>query len=211
MSPYAVLDDGFHGHPKILRGGPIVELIQLRAIAHCNRYLTDGLIEPAVIPTLLVGLERLEIDGTPAREIDWTAHMLRVGLWDRHSQGYVVHDFATYNRTREQVLYLRQKKQAAGRQGGQATAQKMGQARPTAPAAADAAADATKQAISQAPATASGQARLSTPLHGKKLRDVNVAVNGSTTPAPTDAEIRALIRETGQKLGVPPPRHDTPF
>lgn len=199
MSPYAVLDDGFHGHPKILRGGPIVELIQLRAIAHCNRYLTDGLIEQAIVPVLLLGVERLEIDGTPAKDIDWVAELLKLGLWERHSRGYLVHDYLDYNRKRVEVEWIKTQKKAAGRKGGQVSAQARAQAGAQPSAAAPAQADASIQAPAQAPAQAAAQARHSTALHGKKLRDVPVAVNGSTTP--TDAEIRALIRETSARLG----------
>lgn len=220
MSPYSVLDDGFHGHPKILRGGPIVELLQLRAIAHCNRYLTDGVIDQAVVPTLTHGLERLEIDGTPAPAIDWVAELLKLGLWERHDRGYLVHDYLAFNRSRQEVEWLKTQKRAAGSKGGQASAQ----ARATPPAqpsaTARAQAPASIQASAQAGAAAGAQAlhgTTSTPSKETTSRHVASTVNGSTTPdtesepAPTDEQVRALIRATAAKLsdGTPDPTSAT--
>lgn len=224
MSPYAVLDDGFHGHPKILRGGPIIELLQLRAIAHCNRYLTDGLVETHVIPTLLLGLERLEIDGTPAKDIDWVAQLLSLNLWERHTRGYLVHDFLEFNRARALVHDIKAKKREAGSKGGQASAQARAQASATPSATPSAQAPAPIQAPAPADAPAdaqaSAQARHVTPRHSTE-QDVPLrgfqggpggnghATDDAETP-PTDDQIRDLIRTTKARLSLTPTTPDEP-
>lgn len=186
---YAVLDDGFHGHPKILRGGPIIELLQLRAIAHCNRYLTDGVIDQAVLPTLIHGLERLEIDGTPANDIDWVAQLLTLGLWERHDRGYLVHDYLDFNRCREEVEWLKAQKRSAGSKGGQASAQ----ARATAPARPPAVAPAQAPASIQANAAAGAQA-LTLLTKPKETTSSTSAAASAKAPAsnPADLERRRL-------------------
>lgn len=215
--PYSVLDDGFHGHPKIIRGGPIVEIIQLRAIAHCSRYLTDGLIELAILPQLLHGLERLEIDGTAAQDIDWPAELLKVGLWERHDRGYRIHDYTQYNRTREQVEYIKAQRQASGSRGGEASAEarasKYGSANPRAnasPLASQLEALASHREPNREANAGEAREAKREALHYTTRNELHVKFSGSGSeggsggnneqPEPTPDQIKALIRRTTEQL-----------
>jgi len=113
---WARLDDNFPDHPKIVAAGPICELIQVRAICYCCRYLTDGFLPLAIIPTLLVRL-----DGA----MDWPEEMVMAGLWDRVAGGYRCHDFLDYNPTKKSVLSHREERRQAGLKGAMARWQKM--------------------------------------------------------------------------------------
>lgn len=91
--PWGRLDDGLYDHPKLddlgrdrLAGVGLWTL----AISWSNRRLTDG----------LVPLDRIRLlGGTPAL----ADRLVAAGLFDRHPDGYVVHDFLAFNESREQI------------------------------------------------------------------------------------------------------------
>ena len=91
--PWGRLDDGLYDHPKLddlgrdrLAGVGLWTL----AISWCNRRLTDGFVPSDRIRLL---------GGTPAL----ADRLVASGLFERHPEGYVVHDFLTFNESREQV------------------------------------------------------------------------------------------------------------
>jgi len=91
--PWGRLDDGLYDHPKLDALGrsklAAVGLWTL-AISWSNRRLTDGFV-----PTDRV----LSLGGTPA-----IADLLvAAGLFDQADGGYVIHDFLTFNESREHV------------------------------------------------------------------------------------------------------------
>ncbi len=121
------IDDNMQHHPKIVAAGAIAELLQYRAIQYCGRYLTDGFVPIEAIPALLTGLEHVGLAeggvpgmfeiGRDCHEIDWPASMVDAGLWHARRNGYLVHDFLSYNRSRAQVSAERNLKSKAGRKG----------------------------------------------------------------------------------------------
>ena len=117
------LDDEFPDHPKVLSAGPLAELLQVRAICYANRHLTDGVIPAAAVGKLTHDFDRLILDGTDARSIDWAGIMVKHGLWEPHGADYQIHDFLVYNLAKADVLATRQSRSRAGRLGGQASAE----------------------------------------------------------------------------------------
>jgi hypothetical protein len=111
--PWGRIDDDLYDHPKVHELGkyrlPCIGLYAL-VLSWCNRYLTDGYI-PA---------DRVKgFGGTPAL----AEQLVRVGLWDKTTDGYHVHDFLDYNASAEQVMYRRLNFRELGKRGGIASAQ----------------------------------------------------------------------------------------
>lgn len=142
---WARLNATFPTHPKTLAVGPIGELIHVRAICYAARYLTDGFIPVAVIPTLLGGLETLRVTegvrnrariklGQDASKVDWIGVLVRAGLWEPVEGGYRLHDYLQYNPTREEYERILYTKRENGRRGGLASVQARAQASAQAPA-----------------------------------------------------------------------------
>jgi len=121
--PWARIDDQFPDHPKVIGAGPLAELLHVRAICYANRHLTDGVIPAGIVPRLAHDFDRLTLDGTDARSIDWAGIMLKHGLWEPHGDGYRIHDFLVYNLAKADVLAMRESRSRAGRLGGQASAE----------------------------------------------------------------------------------------
>jgi len=153
--PWIKVDDHYDEHRKFMECGPLGHALWLSGMAYCNRNLTDGFIPWSAARTLLSWefLEPPDDDGRRLRvaisvtsgmsggdvDAEYVISLLTAcGLWDEVSGGYVVHDYAEYQPTKEQVLAERAAKAAAGKAGGQASA----------------------RARAKAPATARGQAKL---------------------------------------------------
>ncbi len=103
------LDDGFPDHPKFIGIGDAALALWVRALAHCNRYLTDGLVVPKA-------LARLSLAKKPSAVAD---ELVAAKLWTVTDDGYLFHDYADYQHTKAQTTERRMSKQEAGRAGGQ--------------------------------------------------------------------------------------------
>ncbi len=143
---WARLDDQFHTHEKVAELDPTPATIPLMAgalglhllaLSWCSDKLTDGVV-PRSQPARLIG--------APVDNL--IEELMRVGLWERHKRGYLIHDFLDYNPSKAQVEALRAVKSEAGRRGGIAS----GKARSE--AAAQAYAEAHAKALAQAAAEA---------------------------------------------------------
>ncbi len=89
--PWFRTDDQLHAHPKPRRAGLAAMGLWTLAGSHCMAYLTDGVVERWFVDSMP--------DGTKlARKL------VTAGLWDEHPDGWVFHDWAEYQFTREQVL-----------------------------------------------------------------------------------------------------------
>lgn len=113
--PWGRLDDSLYDHPKLddlpgteeaLEGIPGDGMVRLaavglwaRSISWCNRFLTDGKVPRDRI---------VKLDGS--REL--ADLLVRVGLFERCSGGYQVHDFLQFNDSRDVVLERRAKEAA---------------------------------------------------------------------------------------------------
>lgn len=108
------LDEAFAQHPKVVRVGPLGMALHVAALCYCNTYLTDGHLPTAAARTL-IDLE--DFGGSKAV----IKELVNNGLWDEVADGYQLHDYHEYQPTKQQVIDLRSKKQAAGEAGGKAS------------------------------------------------------------------------------------------
>lgn len=107
------LDDGIFDHPKMLRAGEDAANLYVRGLVYCNKHLTDGRI---VAEALAVLTRRRDARALAAR-------LVEVNAWEVHPDGgWVVHNFARFNPSADEVEAKRAaisaKRSAAGKQGG---------------------------------------------------------------------------------------------
>lgn len=91
---WARMDDGYMDHPKIMDAGPWAELLDRRAIEHCAKYETDGLVSKS-------GLRRIsrDIPKVPQRVLS----LIECGRWSlNETGGWLVHDFLEFNPSKEE-------------------------------------------------------------------------------------------------------------
>lgn len=89
MPAFNVGDD-WHDHPKVLAVGNAAAGLWTRMGSYASRYLTDGFVPNSVAARM----------GTPSQ----ISRLLKVGLLDPNSDGYIVHDYLDANRSRAAVI-----------------------------------------------------------------------------------------------------------
>jgi hypothetical protein len=107
------LDDGVFDHPKMVRAGEDAANLYVRGLVYCNRYLTDGRLDPEVLSVLTRKRDALKLADA----------LVRVGAWEpREGGGWLVHNFHEHNPTAEEVEARRaeisRKRSEAGKRGG---------------------------------------------------------------------------------------------
>lgn len=108
------IDQDFADHPKVLAVGPLGGMLQVRALCYCARHLTDGFVPERALPTLTADMD---LGADAMRDI-----MVGAGLWDPADGGFQIHDYLTYNPSREIVLAEREHRQSLAVKGGIARA-----------------------------------------------------------------------------------------
>jgi hypothetical protein len=98
------LDDQFPDHPKVIAAGPLAAWLYVAGLCYANRLLTDGFVPREVVPRLVA-----PYGTTPATRPGALADRLcAVGLWIAITgpgrDGFLIHDYTTYQRSRERVL-----------------------------------------------------------------------------------------------------------
>jgi hypothetical protein len=101
---YAMIDDNMPDHPKVARLSDRAFRLYVSSICFCARNLTDGLI-------LRSQARRVGADPDLIREL------VAARLWDAVPDGWQVHDYLEWNKSRADVLAFReqQRKRAAKR------------------------------------------------------------------------------------------------
>lgn len=99
--PWVKLDDHFPEHPKIDAAGPLGLALQVRALCHSSRNLTDGYLS-------LAAVKRLTADFPPDGNgplSTWPDLMVKVGMWKemKNGSGYMIHDYLKYNPSKKMV------------------------------------------------------------------------------------------------------------
>jgi len=127
------LDDQFYAHPKIVRVGPLGMALQVAGLCYCNQFETDGFIPLAKARTLLSWeFQKAEKDRLVSYSIDIGSGMrgetvtsdfviellLHEGIWEEQPDGYLIHDYARYQKSRVEIEELRTKRATVGRMGG---------------------------------------------------------------------------------------------
>jgi len=100
--PYFPVDDQFPFHPKTLAAGNAAIGLWTRAGAWCKSHATGGAVPREVAATL----------GTAGQ----AAALVRVGLWEKTTTGYVFHDWQHQAGNGDEAAEKRRREQAAERQ-----------------------------------------------------------------------------------------------
>lgn len=90
--PWVRLDDSLHGHPKAAKAGLEAMGLHALALTHCSAYLTDGHVDPEFVDSKA---------GRRAPKI--VERLIEAGLWELNGSGWLIHDYLSYNPSREQV------------------------------------------------------------------------------------------------------------
>jgi hypothetical protein len=106
----ARLDTGWHVNTKVLKVGLAGMGLHAWSISYCDHALSDGFVPNGAWPALA---------GVRAAVVA----LVRAGLWVPVEDGFRLHDYTEYNRTRAHVESVRAAMRANGRAGGLASAQ----------------------------------------------------------------------------------------
>lgn len=85
------IDDNAPHHRKMLQAGPVACWLWVCGLAYCQRVRTDGFIPAEALPSLGVSSWKKPV-----------ASLLASGLWHKDEGGYRVHDYLSWNATKEE-------------------------------------------------------------------------------------------------------------
>jgi hypothetical protein len=105
------IDDKFLLNPKVQTVGVYGMALYLSGLIYCNGNLTDGFIMEGVLP-MLCGMAFQ----TPARKI--ADKLVEVNLWEAAEGGYQIHDFLTFNKSKQEIELLNKTRANNGAKGG---------------------------------------------------------------------------------------------
>ena len=105
------IDGLFLKNAKIQRAGVYGMALYLSGLIHCNNSMTDGFIDEALLPGLC-GDAFQTVGKKSAKKL------VEVGLWNKVEGGYVVNDFLDFNRSKDEIEEINQKRAEAGAKGG---------------------------------------------------------------------------------------------
>ena len=110
---YVKLDASYDDDEKIILAGEKAELLYVRGLCLAKRILSDGFISDAHLP-------KFGLSGVAARAM----RLCEVGLWERDddARGYWIVSWLKHNRSAEQVQEVKEKRRAAGHEGGKQSA-----------------------------------------------------------------------------------------
>ena len=110
------IDDKFLMNPKIQSAGVYGMALYLSGLIYSNTNLTDGYIPEVMLPALC-GLSYQ----TPGKRI--AGILVDLNLWERVSGGYQIHDFLTFNKSKQEIDLLNKQRAENGAKGGRPTKQ----------------------------------------------------------------------------------------
>jgi hypothetical protein len=84
------LEDNVYDHPKLIRVSKGTRWVWVAALAYSNRHLTDGFVPKKALKL---------VEGSPAD----ARHLVHNGLWEIVDGGWLIHDYAKYQKSRTQV------------------------------------------------------------------------------------------------------------
>jgi hypothetical protein len=93
VSPWVKLDDSFPDHPKVLKAGDQAAWMFVCGLLYSARALTDGFIP-------IDAVRRLTHLKNPMR---FAQKLVEVRLWELAEGGFTIHDYAKYQRSRQQI------------------------------------------------------------------------------------------------------------
>jgi len=104
--PFVRLDHGMPENPKVVGLSDAAFRLYVEAICWCSRQETDGKIPAAMMRRL----------GRPKV----TAELVAAGLLDRAGSDYAVHDYLTFQRSRQEIAEFRESRSDRGKKGNHA-------------------------------------------------------------------------------------------
>ena len=113
--PWFRVDDSFYDHPKAIAAGDALSL-WLRAGCWSAKQLTDGFVPADMLPTFRANTRRAQ------QLVNARARPDGAGLWVPTLGGWLFHDWADYQPSRDETETKRVKRALAGRTGGLASA-----------------------------------------------------------------------------------------
>ena len=119
---WARIDDHFYLNPKNTQIDRDEQDLFLVGNTYCNLELTDGYIPAGKLLTLMEWAKipcppRAKQNRSKAEAI--ASRLVQHGYWEAAAGGYRVHDFLDWNRSKEQIVGVRDRRAEAGRRGGQ--------------------------------------------------------------------------------------------
>lgn len=121
------LADDFTEHKKLLAAGPLAGWLWVSALAWSNRNDANGVIPSAQVSRLAsfdgIGVYTGVFSGDDVNCRALAERLVDVGLFEFHQDGYVIHDYADYQLTKEELERRSAAKRRAGQAGGLASAQ----------------------------------------------------------------------------------------
>lgn len=120
------LDVDFPTHPKVLAAGPTAAWAFLAALCYSRRYLTDGHISYEALHAAYSLIEHQ--CGQELASPEALGSLLEdVGLLEANGDGWLIHDYAVHQQTKQMVqerkAELSSIRSQAGRKGGKASAE----------------------------------------------------------------------------------------
>ncbi len=98
---WARFDDNYTDHPKVRDVSALAELLDMRAVIHCARHDTDGLITPSRLKMIAHQIP------TVHRKVD---ELVACGRWSTNPNGgWLVHDYLEYNPSKAQKTEQRER------------------------------------------------------------------------------------------------------
>jgi hypothetical protein len=107
MSGWVRVDTKFTTHPKVLDIGPLGEALWLRGLCYAGEHLTDGFVPAAFVRRMS------DMDGE-----DVADRLLDAGLWTQAEGGYQIHEYLSWQRSRDEAADISIKRSESGRKGG---------------------------------------------------------------------------------------------
>lgn len=87
--PYLNVDDNFADHPKVDALSDGAFRLHTAAMCYCAKNLTDGVVATHRVSRL-----------TRTYKPSLVTELLKCGLWETHADGYEVHDYLDWNKSR---------------------------------------------------------------------------------------------------------------
>lgn len=108
----------FHGNPKVLDVGLAGAGLYARSLAYCGKYETDGFVPESWV-----------LQAIASEDKNLPKQLLGVRLWKRADSdriGYEIEDYLEVNKSKADMVALRENRAVAGRKGGEAKAKAKG-------------------------------------------------------------------------------------
>jgi len=105
---FALFDDNFAAHPKVVPLSDGAFRLHASAILYSARHLTDGVVHKTLVRTLI-----------PTYRASYVQELTKAGMWVKTSDGFRIHDYLEWNKSRETILAERERKREAGKRGAQ--------------------------------------------------------------------------------------------